>query len=158
MIDMIVNLSDKSIFDQEINMLDKVQIIRSNGLTADATIEFIKENFSDYWSSEAKSAVYQQPQNCFIAIYESKIVGFACFHASSRGFFGPTGVLKKMRGKGIGKSLLLTSLKAMRNQGYAYAIIGGVSSAIDFYKKVVNAQIILNSDTMNIYSPFKYDN
>ena len=52
-------------------------------------------------------------------------------------------VLETERKKGIGKALLLKSLEAMRELGYAYAIIGWPArSAIDFYKKCEGAATI----------------
>ena len=64
-----------------------------------------------------------------IAVRESgddqkEIVGFACYDATCMNFFGPTGVKESERGKGVGKALLLAALHAMKEQGYAYAIIG----------------------------------
>ncbi len=64
-------------------------------------------------------------------------------------FFGPTRVLDSERGKGIGKALLLRSLRAMRDEGYVYAIIGGVGPA-EFYEKCVGATLIEGS-TPGIY-------
>lgn len=47
------------------------------------------------------------------------------------------------RKRGIGKALLLKSLESMQELGYAYAIIGWpATSAIDFYRKCVNAVMI----------------
>jgi predicted N-acetyltransferase YhbS len=50
-----------------------------------------------------------------------------------------------LRGHGIGKILLIECLEAMRAQGYAYAIIGGVGPAA-FYSKAVGAALIPGSD------------
>ena len=47
--------------------------------------------------------------------------------------------------KGIGKVLLLKSLYAMREQGYGYAIIGGVGPA-EYYARTVNAELIKGSN------------
>lgn len=54
-----------------------------------------------------------------------------------------------MRGKGIGKILLVKSLQSMKEMGYAYAIIGGVGP-VDFYKNTVGASIIEGSE-VSIY-------
>ena len=54
-----------------------------------------------------------------------------------------------MRGKGIGKVLLVKSLQSMKEMGYAYAVIGGVGPA-DFYKNTVGASIIESSE-ISIY-------
>ena len=53
-------------------------------------------------------------------------------------------MLETQRGRGIGKALLLAALNAMRESGYAYAIIGGVGPA-EFYEKAVGAVLIEGS-------------
>ena len=108
-------------------------------------VEWVRERFDDGWASEAEVCFSYQPVSCFIAIKEGKIVGFAAYDAAYRNFFGPTGVEKSFRGKGIGQILLLRCLMAMREQGYAYAIIGGVGPA-RFYEKAVGATFIEGSN------------
>lgn len=109
--------------------------------------EWIYEHFGSWWRSETDVAFSNKPVSCFIAVTEGgELAGFACYEATCKGFFGPTGVHTSMRGKGIGKALLLKCLEAMRNEGYAYAIIGGADDAVPFYKKVVGAQVIEGSD------------
>ncbi len=110
---------------------------------------WIHENFSPKWVSEATVAVCHCPPACFIATQRARIVGFACYDATSRGFFGPMGVEENLRGCGIGEALLVAGLQRMREMGYAYAIIGGVGPA-DFYRKVVGATDIEES-TPGIY-------
>ena len=53
---------------------------------------------------------------------------------------------------GIGRALLLRSLAAMRAEGYAYAVIGGVGPQ-EFYKKCVGAMLIPDS-VPGIYRDF----
>ncbi len=55
------------------------------------------------------------------------------------------GVEKKSRKKGLGKALLFLALKAMKDMGYAYSIIGGVGPA-KFYFKTFGAEIIKGSN------------
>ena len=107
-------------------------------------LEWIKRTFGDGWKSECDVAYARQPIACFVAIYQEKPIGFACYDATCRGFFGPTGVSEEGRGKGTGKALLLACLHAMRNEGYGYAIIGGVGPA-EFYAKCVGATLIEDS-------------
>ena len=85
------------------------------------------------------------PVSCFIAIEKDAILGFACYDATCKDFFGPIGVAEQARGRGIGKALLLTCLHAMAAQGYAYAIIGGVGPT-DFYTRAVDAIPIEGSE------------
>ena len=103
---------------------------------------FAREQFSEGWASEATAAMAHD--GCFIAVKDHKIIGFACIEAM-KDYFGPTGVMESERGKRIGKALLLRSLVALRERGYAYAIIGYVGDAMKFYEKVVNATAIPDS-------------
>ena len=107
-------------------------------------LEWIKRIFGAGWESECEVAYARQPIACFVAVYHEKPIGFACYEATCRGFFGPTGVSEEGRGKGTGKALLLACLHAMRNEGYGYAIIGGVGPA-EFYAKCVGATLIEDS-------------
>jgi len=97
------------------------------------------------WSAELGATFSRLPVSCFIALRGSEILGFAAYDAIGRNFFGPTGVLEAERGRGIGRALLLVALHAQREQGYAYAIIGGVGPA-GYYEKAVGARPIEGSD------------
>ncbi|PKR49030.1 GNAT family N-acetyltransferase [Thalassospira marina] len=87
-------------------------------------VDWVRDNFSDNWASEALVAITRQPSACLIAIRDGKILGFACYDATARGFFGPTGVALDARKQGIGAALLHRTLQTMKTMGYAYAIIG----------------------------------
>lgn len=112
--------------------------------------DWVRRNFSEYWVSELTIAMAHQPPGCLIAIIDGEIVGFACYDATARGFFGPTGVAENQRGKGIGAALLYHALAAMKAQGYAYAVIGGVGP-VDFYAKAVGAVPIAAEKGEDIY-------
>ncbi len=108
-------------------------------------IDWVLKKFSSGWADECEITFSYHPISTFIAVVEERITGFASYDAACRNFFGPTGVARNFRGKGIGKALLLRSLYAMKEQGYAYGIIGGVGPA-DFYSKTVGAVRIDNSE------------
>jgi len=99
---------------------------------------WIEPRFGTGWVSETTVAMARQPPSCFIAVKGKTLVGFACYDATARGFFGPTGVDESMRGKGAGHALLLACLLDMRHQGYGYGVIGG-AGPVDFYAKAVGA-------------------
>jgi predicted N-acetyltransferase YhbS len=113
-----------------------------------AVIEWVRAHFASS-VSEVETAFAQVPATCFIALHDGNAVGFACYDVTARNFFGPEGVDASMRGKGIGRALLLCALHAQRAAGYAYAIIGGVGPAA-FYEKCVGATSIEGS-TPGIY-------
>ena len=110
---------------------------------------WVREHFPR-WLAEAESACCRLPIACFVAVRERSLVGFACHDATCRNFFGPEGVLESERGRGVGRALLLATLNAQRDQGYAYAIIGGVGPAA-FYAKSVGATPIVGS-TPGVYA------
>lgn len=107
-------------------------------------VAWVRETFSEAWASETEVAFSRQPVSCFIAIQQTKILGFACHDAACRNFFGPTGVAPKAQQNGIGKALLFACLEDMKHQGFGYAIIGGVGPA-EFYSKAVGAVAIEGS-------------
>src|SRR4029434_4289418 len=113
-----------------------------------AVLDWIRAHFASS-EAEVETAFAQVPVNCFIAVRDGTILGFACYDVTCRNFFGPEGVAVGERGHGIGRALLLSALHAQRAQGYAYAIIGGVGPA-DFYVKTVGA-IAIPESTPGIY-------
>jgi GNAT superfamily N-acetyltransferase len=109
-------------------------------------IGWIRDNISVRYASECEAAFVHHPVSCFIATEGQNILGFACYDATYKCFFGPTEVLAPWQGKGIGKALLLMCLHDMAAQGYAYGIIGRADpEAVEFYQKVVGAMEIEGS-------------
>jgi len=105
---------------------------------------WVRSVFSDAWASECEAAFSNHPVSCYIAVENEKLIGFSCYDATYRNFFGPIGMSTEARGKGAGKALLLSCLHDMEAQGYAYAIIGGVGP-VEFYEKTVGAVLIEGS-------------
>ena len=122
-----------------------VTLRRARAFERHTVTAFVREHFSPKWVSEVEVAMARQPIACFIATREKAVVGFACYDTTLRGFFGPTGVAESARGLGLGKALLMRSLEALRETGYAYAIIGGVGPK-EFYAKACGAIEIPGSD------------
>jgi GNAT superfamily N-acetyltransferase len=112
-------------------------------------VEWVKNTFDVYWANECDVAFARQPVSCFITIENGQLLGFACYDATYKNFFGPIGVSEQCRGQGIGKALLLACLHAMKAEGYAYAIIGGVGP-VEFYAKTVGA-VEIEGSTPGIY-------
>ena len=145
-----------------------VTIRRAMAYEKESVIEFVRENFTETWGgwpSECDVAFSNRPLSCFIATYcdprdktsGRKVIGFACYDATCRGFFGPSGVAKPYRRKRIGTCLLLSALYAMRQEGYGYAIIGGPDKQgqWDFYSKTVGAEMISGSEN-GVYQDMLY--
>lgn len=117
-------------------------------------LSFIRENFQDGWADECEHALFHDPVGCYIAVKEHGIIGFACYDATARGFFGPTGVQENERRQGIGAALLHACLHSMKELGYGYAVIGWpAKEAIPFYQREAGAVLIENSEPdESIYS------
>jgi hypothetical protein len=101
-------------------------------------MRWVAKHFSGAWGEEFECSFKSFPVTSFIALRNNQIVGFACYDVTCRGYFGPTGVLEAERGKGIGKELLMRSMRGLQEMGYAYAIIGG-AGPVDFYVKTLGA-------------------
>ena len=106
---------------------------------------FVTENFSESWSDEISVGFARQPISVYVATMQRELVGFSAYECTRRAFFGPTGVIDKARGKGVGKALLLASLWGLREMGYVYGIIGA-AGPVHFYQKTVGAIIIPGSE------------
>lgn len=140
--DLLVDLYQQSFKLPEL----KVSIKRVLSPDSDQVIDFIGTNFSSRWVSEAKAGLYKPQPTCFVAVDEQKIIGFACYDATAKGFFGPMGVHPSYRKHGIGSALVIKCLEAMFHDGYGYAIIGAVSEHTQhFYFQVCGATPIENS-------------
>ena len=107
-------------------------------------VSWVRQQFGEGWASECEVSFARLPISCFRAQRGQDVLGFACYDATAKAFFGPTGVLESERNKGIGTALLLMALHAMAAEGYAYAIIGGAGPE-EFYAKAVGAVSIAGS-------------
>ncbi len=122
-----------------------VTIRRAMHIDRDRIVDYVATHFSAGWRSECQAAFSHQPASLFVAVRDRQVVGFACYDCTAKGMFGPTGVTQSLRGGGIGTALLLHCLLAMREEGYAYATIGWVGDACDFYIRTVGAEPIARS-------------
>lgn len=106
--------------------------------------EFVTRHFDARWADEISVGFARQPVSVYVALRGGRLAGFAAYECTARNFFGPAGVAEPERGRGLGRALLLASLWALRDMGYAYAVIGGVGPA-DFYARAVGATLIPDS-------------
>jgi mycothiol synthase len=112
--------------------------IRVTPQTRDRLLSFIEKEFGRIWRFEASNA----GGNLFYVEVDGRIAGFAAHDANNRGlgFFGPTGVARAQRGRGLGAALLRASLADLRRLGYERAIIPW-TDALDFYRKACGATV-----------------
>lgn len=143
MMDMLVRLYDLPDIEEDLRRLEREGFLirRPGAYERHLVADWVGRNFSPKWVSEAKVAFGRQPISCYIATREKKILGFACYDVTARGFLGPMGVAEEVRRSGLGTVLLVSALKGLRELGYAYGVIGGVGPA-DFYARAVGAMPI----------------
>ena len=155
MADMLVNLLAMDDYHEEVERLKEegIEIFRALAPDKISITQWVKEHSGVSAAGECDVCFSNRPVSCFIAAKGSEILGYACYNATAPDFFGPTRVVDEYKGKGIGKALLLRSLNAMKDEGYAYAIIGGVGP-VQFYEKCVNAVLIESSKGKNVYEHF----
>jgi len=106
-------------------------------------IAFTEENGHPGWADEIRVCFTNQPVSCYIAVKDKQVIGFGCYEATARGFFGPTLVAESARRQGVGKALLLACMASLRELGYAYAFIGWPDpKAIHFYQEATGGMMI----------------
>lgn len=137
--DLLVRLYDLPDFPAEARVAAAgVTVRRALGPERGVVMAWVDSHFGDPWLSETAIGFAQSPITVFVAAKASQILGFACHDTTAKGFFGPTGVDEAARGQGIGEALLIVTLKAMREAGYGYAVIGD-PGPVAFYKKRLDA-------------------
>ena len=142
MTDMLVKLYSKRNPDNR-EALEQGGIVFRRALAIDKQIivDFVAEQFNDIcpgWVDECVASLYRHPTSCFIAIKDKSVIGFICYDGTAKGMIGPLGVHASYRKGGIATVLLNQCFEAMKMDGYAYAIIGWVSST-EFYEKSCGA-------------------
>jgi ribosomal protein S18 acetylase RimI-like enzyme len=97
-----------------------------------------------FWADEIKSSFQNRPITTFVAKEkeENKIIGWATHSVSFPGSFGPTGVSKKYRKKGIGKLLLKWCVWDLKQSKVNPMIIRWIDKkTLSFYSKSIGAKV-----------------
>ena len=146
--DMLVKLvraaSSRDVFER----LGKAGITTRRALAPEkhTVVAWVRQNFSEALGQRSRCRVFPAA-GLLLHRHQAKDHSGICLPrrdlpATSS---GPTGVDPNERKHGIGKALLFNCLEAMKQQGYGYAIIGGVGPA-EFYAKTVGAIPIEGSE------------
>lgn len=145
--DMLVNLLKLPPLEPAVLKLKEANIVlrRAQPFELTQVRAFIGREFQLSWADEVSVGFASKPISVFVAILERELIGFASYECTRRAFFGPTGVIPTMQGRGVGNALLLASLWGLREMGYAYGIIGR-AGPIEFYERTVGAVVIADSD------------
>lgn len=117
-------------------------VLRATEAERERVLKFIENEFGRIWRFETARAFENDPPTLFYIEIDRAIAGFAAHDANNRGlgFFGPTGVARAQRGRGIGARLLHASLADLRRLGYDRAAIPW-TDAVDFYRKSCGARV-----------------
>jgi len=147
MTDMLVNLLQLPPLEPALDHAKQSGVIvrRSQPFELTPVRAFIERDFSSGWADEVSVGFTNQPVTVLVATFEKHLIGFASYECTRKAFFGPMGIVTAMRGKGVGKALLLSCLQGLQELGYVYGIIGGVGP-VEFYEDAVGAIVIPNSD------------
>jgi GNAT superfamily N-acetyltransferase len=129
-------------------------VIRATHARRDEILAFIEREFGRIWRFEVTPAFDRASPPLFVTEEEGTITGFAAHDVNNRGlgFFGPTGVAKPMRGRGLGRRLLLASLADLRSMGFTRVVIPW-TDAVNFYAKSCGAVITQRFVTMEFSDP-----
>ncbi|MGH9420810.1 MAG: GNAT family N-acetyltransferase [Thermoanaerobaculia bacterium] len=113
-------------------------VLRVTQTTRERVLDFIEKEFGRIWRFEASNA----GKNLFYAEADGDVAGFAAHDGNNRGlgFFGPTGVARAHRGRGLGARLLHASLIDLRRLGHERVVIPW-TDALDFYRKTCGATV-----------------
>jgi len=147
--DMLVKLYEVQDCPELMEKLKAEGVLIKKAMTPDLTkiTAWVKETFGQGWADECTAGILGD--GCWIAVKDKKVIGFACYDATMKDFFGPTGVAEDMRGRGIGRALLIRCMISMKERGYAYAVIGSAGPT-EFYRKAVGA-VPIEDSTPGIY-------
>ncbi|MGB8909693.1 MAG: GNAT family N-acetyltransferase [Candidatus Cybelea sp.] len=136
--------------------------IAAAGVADERTLAWIDDTFGGFWSSEARAG------RNVIARRGDTPVGFATIDAkglnfvwlegiardASLGIFGPLGVAHDERKSGLGTALLRSALNALRERGYARALIAAVGEElVGYYSDAIGARVSQRFDRDALYRP-----
>lgn len=130
--------------DTPIRLPEDVEIRKPIGPEKNVVLDWIGKVFSDGWRSEADCAFRNNETSIYIAVQDKKLLGFACYDATAKGYFGPLGVTESARGNRIGKKLLMSCLRDMKSYGYGYAVVP--TNQVEFYRRYLDVMIIPESE------------
>ncbi len=106
---------------------EREQVLRQEGVVVEPyraelllpLMRFLKAEFAGDWQRVAREAIArietgENPQRLYLAHQQGEVLGFSHFENER---FGPIGVARAQRGRGIGQVLMFHTLQAMRQQG-----------------------------------------
>ena len=71
---------------------DNITVRRAFAAERWLVCDWVTKRFGPGWASECEASFARLPVACSIAVRDGDLLGFACYDATARGLFGPTGV------------------------------------------------------------------
>lgn len=128
----------------------------------DAFLAWIDEEFGGAWSSEAfagRNLIARSGSAAAgFATYGARVIPYAWLRGVAVrpgvGIFGPFGVAPAFRGSALGPNLLVATLTALREAGYARALIPAVGDEklVRYYSRHCGAQVVERFDKSQLGS------
>jgi len=118
-------------------------IRRAKSTDLAALLELVEKQFGSGWIESIQNGFQKDEISIFLAEEKDRIVGLACYESfeNKKGTFGPMGVVKGERSKGLGAQLLHHCLSELKKKNYRYVVIEG-AGPVEFYEKECNAVLI----------------
>ncbi|MEW4282746.1 GNAT family N-acetyltransferase [Priestia koreensis] len=119
------------------------EIKRATYSEKEEVLAFIRTNFSREWAETVSEAFTNEVIPLFLAKKQTKLIGFAVYDTYEKRsqHFGPMGVLRSERKRGIGEQLVTCCLQDMKAKGYE-SVIFYEAGPIEFYEKVCGAELL----------------
>jgi phosphoribosylglycinamide formyltransferase-1 len=122
----------------------------------DPFLAWIDMEFGGAWSSEAlagKNLIVRSGRRyAAFATYDPQGVSYAWLRGAAQepgtGVFGPFGVAPEFRGSPLGENVLVATLCALREAGYARALIPAVGEGalVQYYARACDAEVVERFD------------
>jgi mycothiol synthase len=105
-------------------------------------LDFVRDFFGEALRWEIELGI-RRNSPIRVAVREENVVGFSACEINNRGIgsFGPQGIHPEARRRGLGRELLLESLRDLRDLGYTTARIPWVSSE-EYYERSCGARVV----------------
>jgi len=125
------------------NKIGHVTISRATAGDRDATVAYVARNDNGFWAEEIQLGFKRDPPTVYVAKDpEGQVVGFAGHSLQFPGSFGPTSVLRSLRGKGVGGGLLKWCAHDIKQAGLTTMVIMWVvGDTMKFYAKSIGAKV-----------------